>query len=69
MDLAREIASKSPDAIRFGKQLFEETWRADERTGLELETKLQVELIGSENQIEAVRANFEKRSPEFKDAD
>ena len=68
MDLAREIASKSPDAIRFGKQLFEETWRADERTGLELETKLQVELIGSENQIEAVRANFEKRSPEFKDA-
>jgi len=31
MDLAREIASKSPDAIRFGKQLFEETWRADER--------------------------------------
>jgi len=68
MDLAREIASKSPDAIRFGKQLFEETWRADERTGLELETKLQVELIGSENQVEAIRANFEKRAPDFKDA-
>jgi enoyl-CoA hydratase/carnithine racemase len=68
MDLAREIASKSPDAIRFGKQLFEETWRADERTGLELETKLQVELIGSQNQVEAIRANFEKRAPDFKDA-
>ncbi len=68
MDLAREIASKSPDAIRSGKRLFEETWRADERTGLELETKLQVELIGSENQIEAVRANFDKRAPDFKDA-
>jgi enoyl-CoA hydratase/carnithine racemase len=68
MDLAREIASKSPDAIRSGKQLFEETWHADERTGLELETKLQVELIGSENQVEAIRANFEKRAPDFKDA-
>ncbi len=68
MELAREIASKSPDAIRFGKQLFEETWRADERTGLELETKLQIELIGSENQVEAIRANFEKRAPDFKDA-
>lgn len=66
MDLAREIASKSPDAIRFGKRLFEESWRADERAGLELETKLQVELIGSENQTEAVRANFDKRTPDFK---
>jgi enoyl-CoA hydratase/carnithine racemase len=68
MELAREIASKSPDAIRFGKKLFEESWHADERTGLELETKLQVELIGSENQLEAIRANFEKRAPDFKDA-
>lgn len=67
MDLAREIASKSPDAIRSGKRLFEESWHADERTGLELETKLQVELIGSENQLEAIRANFDKRAPDFKD--
>ena len=68
MDLAREIASRSPDAIRSGKRLLEETWHTDERTALELETKLQVELIGSENQLEAIRANFEKRAPEFKDA-
>jgi len=68
MDLAREIASKSPDAIRSAKQLFEETWHADERTGLELETKLQLELIGSENQVEAIRANFDKRAPDFKNA-
>jgi len=66
MELAGEIASKSPDAIRSGKKLFEDTWHADERTGLELETKLQVELIGSENQVEAIRANFEKRAPDFK---
>jgi enoyl-CoA hydratase/carnithine racemase len=68
MALAGEIANRSPHAIRYGKKLFEETWHADERTGLELETKLQVELIGSENQVEAIRANFEKRAPDFKDA-
>ena len=67
MELAREIASKSPDAIRSDKRLFESTWYADERTGLELESKLQTELIGSENQVEAIRANFEKRPPDFKD--
>ncbi len=67
MELATEIASKSPDAIRSGKRLLEEAWHADERTGLELETKLQVELIGSENQLEAISANFEKRAPAFND--
>jgi len=67
MKLAREIAGKSPDAIRAGKRLLEESWRADERTGLELESKLQTELIGSPNQVEAVKANFEKREPQFSD--
>ena len=67
MELADEIASKSPDAIRAGKRLLEEAWHADERAGLELETQLQVALIGSDNQREAIRANFEKRAPDFKD--
>jgi enoyl-CoA hydratase/carnithine racemase len=67
MSLAREIAGKSPDAIRAGKKLLEESWRADERSGLELESKLQTELIGSPNQVEAVKANFEKREPQFND--
>jgi len=67
MELAREIASKSPDAIRAGKELFETTWHADERTGLELEEKLQVALIGTANQKEAIMANFEKRAPDFAD--
>ncbi len=65
--LAEEISSKSPDAIRAGKQLLEATWHADEHTGLELEASLQTSLIGSPNQIEAVQANFEKRAPAFKD--
>lgn len=67
LTLAREIASKSPDAIRAGKQLLETAWHADERTGLELESSLQVALIGSPNQVEAITANFEKRAPAFID--
>ncbi|MCY4343043.1 MAG: crotonase/enoyl-CoA hydratase family protein [Gammaproteobacteria bacterium] len=67
MELAREIASKSPDAVRAGKELFETSWHADERTGLALESTLQTALIGSPNQIEAVKSNFEKRAPEFSD--
>ncbi len=66
MKLAAEIASKSPDAIRFGKKLYEESWHADARTGLEMEAALQSTLIGSENQKEAVMANFENRSANFK---
>lgn len=67
MSLAREIAEKSPDAIRAGKQLLESAWHADARTGLELEASLQGQLIGSPNQVEAITANFEKRAPEFND--
>jgi enoyl-CoA hydratase/carnithine racemase len=66
MELAAEIATKSPDAIRSGKRLLESAWHADARTGLELESQLQSKLIGTENQLEAIRANFEKRAPEFK---
>ncbi len=65
LDLAREIAGKSPDAIRAGKRLLEESWRADERAGLELESTLQRALIGSPNQVESVKANFENRAPNF----
>jgi enoyl-CoA hydratase/carnithine racemase len=68
MELAGEIASKSPDAVRFGKQLFETAWHADARTGLQLEASLQTKLIGTDNQVEAIRANFEKRAPDFKDS-
>ena len=67
LDIANEIASKSPDAIRAGKQLLDTIWHADERTGLELEASLQASLIGSPNQVEAVKSNFEKRPPEFSD--
>lgn len=66
LELAREIAGKSPDAIRAAKRLLETAWRADAATGLELEQRLQGSLVGTHNQIEAVKANFEKRAPAFK---
>jgi enoyl-CoA hydratase/carnithine racemase len=68
MDLARTIASKSPDAIRAGKRLLNETTRelgvAD---GLDLEAELQKGLLGKPNQIESVKSNLEKRAPRYED--
>ena len=65
--LAKEIAAKSPDAVRAGKKLLERSWHADERFGLELEEALQRQLIGTPNQVEAIIANFENRTPNFSD--
>ncbi len=65
--LAREIASKSPDAVRAGKRLLDASVRVTPEEGLLLEEKTQAALLGSPNQIEAVQANFLKRDPQFKD--
>jgi enoyl-CoA hydratase/carnithine racemase len=64
--LAREIAGKSPDAIAAGKRLWQNVWSCDDEEGLKLEESLQRTLIGGHNQLEAVKANFEKRPPLFK---
>jgi len=65
--LAREIAGKSPDAVRAAKRLLQESWQGSVADGLRLEEELQRSLIGKPNQLEAVRANFEKRAPKFAD--
>ena len=67
MEIAMEIASKSPDAIRANKQLFNQTRELDTAAGFKLEERLQGGLIGNSNQVEAVRANLQKREPKFKD--
>jgi enoyl-CoA hydratase/carnithine racemase len=67
LESAREIASKSPDAIRAGKELFREAWREPLADGLAREERLQRGLMGKPNQLEAVQANFEKRAPRFRD--
>ncbi|MDH5671150.1 MAG: crotonase/enoyl-CoA hydratase family protein [Myxococcales bacterium] len=65
--MAREIASKSPHAIRNAKRLFNETGYGSVAEGFALEQELQRELIGTPNQAEAVQANLEKRAPRFED--
>ena len=67
MQLAREIAAKSPDAVRAAKRLFNESGLGSVNDGFLLESELQKKLIGSPNQVEAVRANLEKSAPVFKD--
>ena len=64
-ELAREIASKSPTAIRGAKRLIDASLArtaaeqfADERSTIG-------SLIGRPNQVEAVTAYFEKRDPVF----
>jgi enoyl-CoA hydratase/carnithine racemase len=65
--LAHEIASKSPEAIRAGKQLLNQAGVVSPAEGLRLEALLQTSLLGSANQLEAVQAAMEKREARFKD--
>ena len=65
--LAREIASKNPDAIRAGKRLLNLAAEADQHAILLAESQEQGALIGSPNQVEAVMANLQKREPLFAD--
>lgn len=67
LSLAREIAAKSPEAIRAAKRVLGSARVLSPEEGLRLEERLQASLIGSPNQIEAVRANFEKRDSKFSD--
>lgn len=66
-EIAMEIASKSPSAIRADKELLNAASLISLEEGLRLEARLQGGLIGKPNQIEAVRANMEKRAPKFDD--
>ena len=65
--LAREIAERSPDAVRAAKKLLNAATLGGVAEGLRLEAELQGSLIGGANQIEAVKANMERRAPSFRD--
>lgn len=65
---AREIASRSPDAVRAGKRLLGIGDEALRDRVLLAESAEQAGLIGAPNQREAVAANFERRPPRFRDA-
>lgn len=66
LEVARDIAGKSPDAIRAAKRLLNNL-SVDPGPALLAESVEQQKLIGSANQTEAVRANLEKRAPKFAD--
>ena len=67
MALAREIAGRNPAAVRASKRLVNAAADADAATMLRAESTEQIALMRSPNQVEAVRANMEKRAPAFVD--
>jgi enoyl-CoA hydratase/carnithine racemase len=66
-ELAAEIAGRSPDAVRGMKRLFNESWSGSMQETLRLEADLQLGLLGTPNQLEAVRAGLTREPPAFVD--
>ncbi|SDG98925.1 Enoyl-CoA hydratase/carnithine racemase [Bradyrhizobium sp. Rc2d] len=60
---ARDIAGRSPGAIRAAKRLLNLSATCDAAVGLAAETAEQAALLGSVNHVEAVRSNLEHRAP------
>jgi len=52
-DLAKELVSRSPDAVASAKELYNRTWMAPEKECLEIESDLQRKLLASWNQLAA----------------
>ena len=65
LQMAHEIAGKSPDAIRAGKRLLNASLSQSAAELLLAESVEQKALIGSPNQVEAVKANLDRRAPRF----
>ena len=66
MALAKEIAGKSPSAIRAAKRLIAVAESAPMSEVLKAESAEQAALIGGADQMEVIAASFQKRAPEFK---
>ena len=66
---AREIAERSPDAVRAIKRLLNRATDDDAAALLLAESREQTALIGSANQVEAARAGGEGRAAKFVDGD
>ncbi len=67
LEMAADIASKSPHAIRAAKRLFNAAPKVSTADGFASEREEIHQLIGSPNQVESIAAYFEKRSPVFAD--
>lgn len=67
--LAREIATKSPHAIRADKKLLRGAVGMGPKESFLLETELQLGLLGTPNQMEAVQAVMARREASFADVE
>ncbi len=65
MQIAREIADRSPDAVRGAKALITRLANAGAAEHFAEERRIIYSLIGKPNQVEAVMSNFEKRPAKF----
>jgi enoyl-CoA hydratase len=63
---AREVASKSPIAVKFAKQAVNKAFEIGLSNGLDFERELFYMLFASEDKTEGMRAFLEKRKAEFK---
>lgn len=64
--LARDVAQRNPDAVRAAKRLLNLVLTQGPAEILRSESTEQQRLLGSPNQVEAVRAAQEKRRPVFR---
>jgi len=67
MAMAREIAGRSPDAVRAAKALLNGLFHERAAQQFAAERHHIGSVIGRPNQVEAVMANFEKRAADFVD--
>ena len=67
MAMAREIAGRSPSAVRGAKQLINRLSNAGAAEHFAAEREIIFGLIGKPHQVEAITANFENRAPQFRD--
>ena len=65
LELAADLATKSPDALREGKRLLNLSGMRPLAQQLHDERVTMGSLIGTANQVEATMAFFEKREPRF----
>jgi enoyl-CoA hydratase len=65
MELASNIASKAPLAVRMAKKAINVSMESSMRSGLYFEQVMSALCLGSSDKIEATNAYFEKRPPQF----
>jgi enoyl-CoA hydratase/carnithine racemase len=67
LELAADIAGRNPRAIKVIKALVDRSWSLSFPDGFREESALTDGIIGTPNQVEAVRANLEQRPGRFAD--